>query len=365
MILPVATLPLDFMGSSYLHICTRSLGRAKKKGRLCRAAQTSTKEISQMKSNNSTMGVRINVSGNIISICNCHSYDGIGSMLDTRGEVEGFSESSSYRMRRYLRETRAEYRAMVTVTYPEGFGKNGERSKNDLRRFLQELRRYGDNVSRETWGSFWFMEFQSNGKIHYHILVTDYYPYQWIATVWYRIVGSGDPKHLVAGTRIESLRLGRNGIASYAAKYANKFDQKLVPENFGWVGRFWGVQGYCKRVAAATWVSAEAERHAYVQESLKHIFCELNRLKNEGKAKNITEMIKNVDTENMQIICVDQMYRGECEKLMYKVRFLELWLAIHEGREPKVPDDDLEMMYDTIIDRLDYEDTFINANSLH
>jgi len=56
---------------------------------------------------------------------------------------------------------------------------------------------------------------------------------------WYRFVGSGDEKHLAAGTRVERLRK-QDGARRYAVKYAGKMKQKHVPKDFRNVGRFWG-----------------------------------------------------------------------------------------------------------------------------
>jgi hypothetical protein len=63
-----------------------------------------------------------------------------------------------------------------------------------------------------------------------------------VAEAWYAIVGSGDVRHLWAGTRTEALRNPRS-VGGYAAKYAAKRLQKEVPDGFTDVGRFWGVWG--------------------------------------------------------------------------------------------------------------------------
>jgi len=63
-----------------------------------------------------------------------------------------------------------------------------------------------------------------------------------VSAAWYRIVGSGDQKHLRAGTRVEELYVP-TAVATYASKYAAKWDQKDVPEEFQHVGRMWGLFG--------------------------------------------------------------------------------------------------------------------------
>jgi len=89
----------------------------------------------------------------------------------------------------------------------------------------------------------WVLEFQKNGNPHYH-LVTDckddiVVQREFVARTWYRVVGSGLEKHLAAGTSCEVVR-SPEGVSSYMASYLGKVDQKMVPENFANVGRFWG-----------------------------------------------------------------------------------------------------------------------------
>ena len=59
-----------------------------------------------------------------------------------------------------------------------------------------------------------------------------------IAAAWYRIVDSGDERHLQAGTSCERIRKP-DGAARYAVKYAYKMRQKKVPLEYRNVGRFW------------------------------------------------------------------------------------------------------------------------------
>jgi hypothetical protein len=59
---------------------------------------------------------------------------------------------------------------------------------------------------------------------------------------WFEIVGSHDEKHLRAGVCWERLE-DEDAALKYAAKHAAKCKQKLVPEKFLNVGRFWGKLG--------------------------------------------------------------------------------------------------------------------------
>lgn len=196
-----------------------------------------------------------------------------------RGDIVGFSPSSGIRMRRYLRECKADYKHMVTLTYPGFFTTDGAESKNHLRRFLQEVQREhirghkidGDGLfnavangtgnnfkgSKELHSAFWFLEFQERGAPHYHIFLTWCPDKEWVAKRWYAIVNSEDERHLHAGTRTELLKHGRAGTISYASKYAAKAEQKVVPDEYKNVGRFWGVYGDRITLSAATFVSRE------------------------------------------------------------------------------------------------------------
>jgi len=126
-------------------------------------------------------------------------------------------------------------RVLLTLTYPGEFPTDGRLVKShwaNMRRWL---------AHRGVAGA-WFMEFQERGAPHYHVFLTGEVPKEEVAAAWYRIVGSGDERHLRAGTRIEALR-ELHAAGAYAAKYLKKQEQKEVPECFQNVGRFWGLFG--------------------------------------------------------------------------------------------------------------------------
>jgi hypothetical protein len=181
--------------------------------------------------------------------------NGLRPNFGDRGEINSLSQGSATRMRRYLRESIADYAGFVTLTYPFGHGFSAGQAKRDLKVMLQRMHRFSRCDPR--WSIFWFMEFQERGSIHFHLFVTSRYPKEWIAKSWYEVCRTDDPRHLQAGTRIESIRSGKRGLSSYAAKYAAKQKQKLVPANFGWVGRFWGVVGLRGRTSADVFVTPQ------------------------------------------------------------------------------------------------------------
>src|SRR4030043_1642297 len=68
---------------------------------------------------------------------------------------------------------------------------------------------------------------------------TDFLPTKELADRWYRVVDSGDEKHLRAGTGIEAIK-SKGHLYGYLSNYIKKLDQKTPPEGFEKVGRFWG-----------------------------------------------------------------------------------------------------------------------------
>ena len=206
-----------------------------------------------------------------------------------RTAIVGLSQSSVGRMRRYLASCEAEYRNMVTLTYPHGYPSDGRLVKEHLRRFLQESRRFRERYrdDRESvpvkWSAFWFLEFQARGAPHFHIFTTGFLPASWVAATWYRIVNSEDLRHLRAGTRVEGLRAGRSGSIAYAMKYAAKSEQKTVPDGYENVGRFWGVSGL-RAVVAATILVKPDRMGPRAGDSMQKVKQEVIELRKEGRA---------------------------------------------------------------------------------
>jgi hypothetical protein len=131
---------------------------------------------------------------------------------------------------------------MMTLTYPRDYPSDGKTVKGHLNDFLLWLRK---DIGRFSY--LWFLEFQRRGAPHFHILIDrDFRSHGVLSALrfrvsaeWYRIVGSGDSKHLAAGTRVEKIRK-KEGARRYCVKYAQKMKQKVVPKEYVNVGRFWG-----------------------------------------------------------------------------------------------------------------------------
>lgn len=152
-----------------------------------------------------------------------------------RGCVHGFSARSRARMLQLLAMLRRDALPLfVTLTYPAVWSGDARQWKRNLHAFAEWLRRWSNGRASAVWK----LELQDRMAPHFHLLVygIPFVPYRLLAQVWYRIVGSGDVKHLLAGTSVEAIRSHR-GVMSYASKrYMGKeWDSALA------LGRCWGV----------------------------------------------------------------------------------------------------------------------------
>lgn len=189
-----------------------------------------------------------------------------------RGKIRRFTFESRRKLQQVVRSTADLWDAQLTLTYPEKFPSNGAVSRQHREAFLAWLRRIG-------CAYMWVLEFQERGAPHYHFLIRGWVPRDiWkkdgreveigtpdailtrvgLESTWYRIVGSGDNAHLLAGTSVaavESAKQAGGYIAKHADKlldYMSKLDQKKVPVNYVNVGRFWGCSRMLEQVAFKT-----------------------------------------------------------------------------------------------------------------
>jgi hypothetical protein len=176
-----------------------------------------------------------------------------------------FSNRSRYRLLHMAKNCNADFRSMLTITYPKEFPRDGIQVKRDLDQFKKFLRKTYPNIM-----GLWFLEFQKRGAPHFHFLLDlnlslrgslvrkhrtrlhkshgseSYQTHpdteERASLAWFRIVGSGDERHLRAGVCWEALE-SEEAALRYAAKHAAKPHQKDVPKEFTNVGRFWGKLG--------------------------------------------------------------------------------------------------------------------------
>ena len=156
------------------------------------------------------------------------------SSVSSRGKITRFSVKSQNNLRFIARNLKP-LGVLLTLTYPSEFPCDG----NVVKRDWAAMRKW---LCRRGLGGLQVLEFHERGAPHIHAYLSGRVDKKEVAEAWYRIVGSGDLKHLAAGTRIEKLRK-MNAMSMYVVKYISKERQKQVPEGFENVGRFWSLFG--------------------------------------------------------------------------------------------------------------------------
>lgn len=150
------------------------------------------------------------------------------------GVVE-FKPAAANRLRRFIDNYYMDFHVMVTLTYGAVWPNDGRTVKAHLRAFFERMRRAG---WFEKNSLVWWLEFQSRGAPHLHMVLTGWLSKEFVARSWSEI--SGAP--IESCTRTESLKFA-DAAGAYASKYAAKSDQKEVPPGYTNVGRFWGCRG--------------------------------------------------------------------------------------------------------------------------
>jgi len=155
-----------------------------------------------------------------------------------RGKIKGFSRASRRRLMEKVAQLRRDLIPLfVTLTYPSLYPSGSREYKRHLDNFRRRMVRKFPGC-----GVIWRLEFQKRGAPHYHLLVWGVSYVElliWVSKAWYEVVGSGDEKHLRAGTRVEWIRSWR-GVWSYVSKYVAKVGDG---EDELEVGRWWGYWG--------------------------------------------------------------------------------------------------------------------------
>ena len=157
-----------------------------------------------------------------------------------RGLVREFSRKSRTRLQQTLCAMPVSHVGrgvlFVTLTYPSEYAGDWRLWKRQLNAWLDRLRRRLPKAA-----AVWKLEPQKRGAPHFHLLIVGvpFLAKEWLSASWYQVVGSRDPKHLVAGTQVQLAR-SHKGVVAYASKYTAK-PERLPAEWQEGVGRWWGV----------------------------------------------------------------------------------------------------------------------------
>ena len=163
-----------------------------------------------------------------------HRQQGFVAGGGKRGVVVGLSDSAASRMLWTATNHPEPWVQWGRLGYPSEYPHDGRTCKRHLRALRERLRRRYPSLA---W--LWVFEFQQRGAPHFHFLFDQEVDGEWLARAWYEIVGSGDQNHLCYGTWLEAIR-SEVAVARYLGKYLAKQEQKELPPDFLWPGRFWG-----------------------------------------------------------------------------------------------------------------------------
>ncbi len=147
-------------------------------------------------------------------------------------KIREYTPRTAVRLNLHLTEFSEKYKHEITVTYPAEFPTDGLIVRKHRHELLRRLKRHG--VKNYTT----CLEFQERGAPHLHVLVDEWVNFRELKQMWFKIVGSGDPRHLEAGTSINDIQ-DITKTRMYMSAYARKKDQKEVPEGYENVGKWW------------------------------------------------------------------------------------------------------------------------------
>jgi len=148
-----------------------------------------------------------------------------------RGKITYQSRKSFSLSKHYLRNMPDSFKWFMGLTFPD-IPKDGLTVKRAREVFFKRLRRAFPGIEY-----FWIREWQRRGSAHFHIIVNVDVPESWVKANWFDIVGDGYIDAMIHGAYMERIR---TSVSRYMAKYMSKPYQKMPPEDYINIGRFWG-----------------------------------------------------------------------------------------------------------------------------
>ena len=174
-----------------------------------------------------------------------------------RGRIKGFSAGARKRLATFIASCEPMgLPVLLTLTLPGDFDSNPDTWKRYMRAFYQRMERRYPAVR---WVER--LEFQKRGAPHWHVAawglgeVTSQL-HREVAGHWFEVVGSGDVRHLRAGTRVEEPRSAAAWVTYMCKEFAKGCQvlhagavQAMFPETS--LGRWWTVRGKAKMTLEA------------------------------------------------------------------------------------------------------------------
>lgn len=202
--------------------------------------------------------------------------------------VKKLSQKSLNRLAFVCCVNSGKFHSMLTLTYGMEFPINGGQAKDDLNRFLVWFRRKFEKPSY-----VWFLEFQRRGAPHFHIMSSVFPPtphdLRLTAEAWVIATGASDTLYSslrdrkVRNQRVAMMEFSaqnseffapirsKDGAKKYVLKYALKTRQKVVPEMYSTVGRFWGNSRDCGNQGGLKIEVTESDIRRYLKTNVERL----------------------------------------------------------------------------------------------
>lgn len=161
-----------------------------------------------------------------------------------RNIIDGYSRQARNRFMKLLFSIdygKMELPLFYTLTYPAEYSNDPDQWKRDLNTFIKRLERLHPELC-----GIWRLEPQIREAPHFSGFLwgcnelSTMEGKKLFSKMWFEVVGSGDEKHLRAGTGIQKIDKVE-GLIYYLSKYISKSEKGGKPQEFDYpVGRYWG-----------------------------------------------------------------------------------------------------------------------------
>lgn len=194
-----------------------------------------SQQVSRDLSQDLTHRIRFEVERSGVTVKRTNPMQSRGPVGGKRSAITGFSDASKRNLKRIVENAFPELVSQIALTYHEQFP-GGHEVKEHLNGFLTWLRRRVPGVAY-----LWILEFQTRGVPHFHLYLNldpdEALRYE-MAGQWVKIT-SGSKEQFEWHSHRNNWIPWDMGSGAYLCKYLDKEAQKKVPDDFGWVGRFW------------------------------------------------------------------------------------------------------------------------------